>query len=64
MTRADVPTSRATRVDALGPFGHRAQDEDRFAKRRRFLLDATGVREDDVAAVEQRDEREVVERRQ
>ena len=57
-----VPARTAPSAEALGPVGRLAQDDDRRAERRRFLLHAAGIGEDEVGAVEQRDEGGQIER--
>ena len=50
-------------LERLGALGGVAHHQHRHAERRRFLLQAAGVGEDQVGAPHQVDERQVVERR-
>src|SRR3977135_849595 len=57
-TRADE--ARSTRLDRLRPFGRVAYNEYRLPQRRGLLLNTPGIRDDQVCAHHQIDEREVL----
>src|SRR5437899_13028721 len=60
-TRADE--ARSTRLDRLRPFGRVAYNEYRLPQRRGLLLNTPGIRDDQICAHHQIDERQELLRR-